>query len=86
MWAVVMPRWVRCSSQRTLRENWYYDSEGNKTYTMFKKRNPIMEGFRKWRLHGPKVAASPSEACSLGEAVLSLVAAKKDPTTFHYKG
>ena len=30
-------------------KHWYYDSEGNKTYTMLKKRNPIMEGFRKKR-------------------------------------
>ena len=44
---------------------------------MLKKRNPIMEGFRKWELHDPKVAASLGEACSLGEAVLSLVAEER---------
>ena len=33
-----------------------------------------MEGFRKWRLQGPRVEASPGEPCSLGEAVMSLVA------------
>ena len=43
-------------------KHWYYDSEGNKLCTLLKKRNPIMEGFREW------------EACSLGEAVMSLVA------------
>ena len=33
-----------------------------------------MDGFRKWGLHAPKEAAIPSEACSLGEAVMSLIA------------
>ena len=55
-------------------KHWYYDSECNKLCTMLKKRNPFMEGFRKWWLHGPKEAAFPSEACSLSEAVMSLVA------------
>ena len=26
-------------------KHWYYDSEGNKTYTVLRKRNPFMEGF-----------------------------------------
>ena len=58
----------------------YYDSEGNKTYTMLMKRNPIMGGFRKWGLHVSKVAGLPSEVCSLGEAVLSLVVRKRSGT------
>ena len=40
-------------------KHWYYDSEGNKLCTLLKKRNPIMETIRN---------------CSLGEAVMSLVA------------
>ena len=58
-------------------EHWHYDLEGNKTYTMLKKGNPFTDGFQKWELHGRNEAAFQSEACSLGDAVISLVADEK---------
>ena len=42
--------------------------------TMLKKRNSFMDGFRKWELHAPKEASIPSEACSFGDAAVSLIA------------
>ena len=50
-----------------------------------KKKNPFMDGFRKWGLNGPKEAAFPSDVCYLGDAVISLVAAE-GTTTLQYKG
>ena len=41
---------------------------------MLKKRNPFMDGIRKWELHALKEAAIPSEACSRSEAVMTLIA------------
>ena len=29
-------------------KQWHYDSDGNNTYTMLKKNNSFVEGFRKW--------------------------------------
>ena len=59
-------------------KHWHYDIDGTKTYTMFKKTNLCMEGFRKWGLHGPTEAASSSgeetlEPPFLGDAVMSLI-------------
>ena len=45
-----------------------------------------MDGFRKWELHGPKEAAFPSEACSLGDAAISLVADKRIRQFFSIRG
>ena len=59
-------------------------SEGKKLCTLLKKRNPIIEGLRTWELQGPRVEVSPGEACSLGEAVTSLVAEEK--IRLHCKG
>ena len=65
------------------KKHWHYNSDGNKTYTMLKKKNSFMEGFRKWRLHGPKEAASSSGertmvTPSIGDAVTSLIADEKN--------
>ena len=54
--------------------------------TMLKKRIPIMRGFPNMGLHGPKVAASPGEACSLGEAVFSLVSEERIRQRFSPRG
>ena len=40
---------------------------------MLKKSNPFLDGFRKSKLHAPKKTAIPIEACSLGEAALTLI-------------
>ena len=60
-------------------KHWRYDMNGNKTYTMLKKNNPFMEGFRKWKLYDPKEAASSSGEAQwkpslggVGGAVMSL--------------
>ena len=45
-----------------------------------------MDGFRKWILHGPKEAAFPKEACSLGDAVTSLVADARIRQLFSARG
>ena len=58
-------------------KHWYYDSEGDTLCTLLKNRNPIMESFRKCGLHGSRVEVSPSESCTIGEAVLSLVAEER---------
>ena len=43
----------------THEKHWHYDSDGNKTYTMLKNDNPLMEGFRNWELK--EVASSSGE-------------------------
>ena len=58
-------------------KHWHCDSDGNKTYTMLKKNNPLMEGFREWELHGPREVATSSgektlEPPSLEGSVMSL--------------
>ena len=55
-------------------KHWYCDEEGNKLCASLKKSNPFMDGFRNWGLHAPKEASIPSEACSLGEAAMTLIA------------
>ena len=40
---------------------WHYDLDGNQVYTMLRKRNPIMDSFRKNGLHLPEEKASSNE-------------------------
>ena len=64
----------------------YHDDEGNKLCTLLKKRNPIMGSFRSWELQGSRVEASPSESCSLVNAVMSLVAEERIRQLFITRG
>ena len=64
-------------------KHWHDDSDRNKTYTMLKKNNPFMAGFRQWELNGPKETAASSgerttKTPSLGDAVISLIANEKN--------
>ena len=34
-------------------KHWHCDMNGDKKYTMLKKNDSFVEGFRKWRLYGP---------------------------------
>ena len=76
MWAAVKVNWERFFQflhNEPFAKHWHCDVEGNKLCTMLKKRNPFLDGFRKWWLHAPKESAIPSEACSLGAAAVSLI-------------
>ena len=80
-----MGNWVKCFfTYYTVipsRNTGIMIGRSSKLCTLLKKRNPIMERFR---LQGSRVEASPSESCSFGEAVMSLFAEERNPTTFHY--
>ena len=40
-------------------KKWHYDSNGNGVCTMLRKRNPIMDSFRRRGLHLPQEETSP---------------------------
>ena len=40
-------------------KQWHYHTDGNQVHTMLRKRNPIMDSFRKYGLHLPEQKASP---------------------------
>ena len=67
-------------------KHWYCDSESNKLCTLRKKRNPLLESSPKWGLQFSRVEASPSESCSIGEAVMSLVAEERIRQLFVSRG
>ena len=67
-------------------KHWHYDSEGNRTYVTLKKRSPFMDGFQKWELHATEEGAFQSGVCSLGDAVVSLVADERIRQLFSTRG
>ena len=90
MWAVVLVNWDRFSSSS------YTMIPSRNTGTMMRRVTSCVQCWRRetrswmvseeWLLHAPKEAAIPSEACSLGEAVMSLIADERTRQLFTTRG
>ena len=87
---------VRCRNWDRFSSSSYTMIPSRNTGTMMRRVTSCVQCWRRethswmvseeWLLHAPKEAAIPSEACSLGEAVMSLIADERTRQLFHYKG